>query len=1066
MTSDAYLRFPHIHDELLTFTAEDDVWLAPLAGGRAWRVSADRVPVTGPRFSPDGTMIAWTSALEGAPEVYVAAAAGGASTRLTHWGHASTRVRGWTPKGHVLATTAAGQPSRRRPWAHAVPVDGGPATRLPYGPVSGVAWGPRGAVLLTSNHAYEPSWWKRYRGGWAGKLWLDANGDGAFQRLFADERAQLWCGMWVGERIAFLSDLDGTGNLYSCAADGTDLRQHTRHEGFFARQATTDGRRVGYGRAGDLWLLDDLDSEPRSLDVQLGGPRSGRQPYPIAAKSSIGEFAVDPTGRSSVLETRGAVHWVAHRDGPAIALAAEPRVRARLPRPLGDEQAIWVSDATGDDALEIGTLAGGGPRRLASGELGRVLELAVSPDAKTAAVATHDGRLVFVNLETGATRTVDRCQDGDVSGLAFSPDAAWLAWSHPGPDPLRHIKAARVHGETEIIDVTPLRFIDKEPVFTLDGKHLAFLSIRTFDPVYDAHVFDLSFPTGCRPYLVPLQATTPSPFDPSLRGRPATAADDQAKDKAGSDTPATAAATEIDAAGIGERVVPVPVRAGKYSRLRAAKAGLLWLREPLLGVLGNSAAGPDDEHDRAALERFDLTKRTSEELTDGVDAFEVSGDGTQVVLRDRHALRVQPADRPAKSTDDDAYEVDLDRIRIRVDPAAEWRQMYGEAARLMRDHFWRADMGGTAWDDVVARYAPLVDRIGSHDDLVDVLWEVQGELGASHAYVIPPPAQPEPGRQQGLLGADLERDGDLWRVTRLLPGESSDPAARCPLAAPGVAVRPGDAIAAVDGRGVDPARGPALLLAGTAGKPVELTITPATGGEQRRVVVVPLADDEPLRYHDWVAGRRAHVHALSGGRIGYLHVPNMVASGWAQLHRDLRLELAREALVLDVRENSGGHTSELVVEKVARKVVGWALARGYQPMRYPSDAPRGPVVAVVDENAGSDGDIVTAVIKALGIGPVVGTRTWGGVIGIDMRYKLVDGTSVTQPRYSFWLRGPGWGVENYGVDPDIEVVMTPQDHATGADPQLDEAVRLALATLSEHPAAVPPELPALPEGPA
>ncbi len=1062
MTSDAYLRYPHVHDELLAFTAEDDVWLAPLAGGRAWRMSADRVPVAGPRFSPDGTMIAWTSWLEGTPEVYVAPAAGGASTRLTRWGHASTRVRGWTPDGHVLATTAAGQPSRRRPWAHAIPADGEPPRRLPYGPVSGVAWGPRGAVLLTSNHAYEPSWWKRYRGGWAGKLWLDASGDGTFQRLFGDVTAQLWSGMWVGERIVFLSDLHGTGNLYSGAADGSDLRQHTQHDGFYARQATTDGRRVVYGRAGDVWLLDDLDDERRPLDVQLGGPRSGRQAYPVAVKSSIGEFAVDPTGRGSVLETRGAVHWLAHRDGPAIALSVEPGVRARLPQLLGDEQAIWVSDATGDDALEIGTLAGGGPRRLASGELGRVLELAVSPDAKTAAVATHDGRLVLVDIETGATRTVDRCQDGDVSGLAFSPDAAWLAWSHPGPEPLRHIKATRVDVESELIDVTPLRFIDKDPVFTLDGKHLAFLSIRTFDPVYDAHVFDLSFPTGCRPYLVPLKATTPAPFDPSLRGRPAAAADDQAKDKAGSDPTSTPATTEIDAAGISERAVPVPVRAGKDSRLRAAKAGLLWLREPLLGVLGNSAAGPDDERDRPALERFDLTKRTSEELTDGVDAFEVSGDGTQVVLRDQHALRVQPADRPAKSTDDDAYEVDLDRIRIRVDPAAEWRQMYGEAARLMRDHFWRADMGGTDWADVVARYAPLVDRIGGHDDLVDVLWEVQGELGASHAYVIPPPGEPEPGRRQGLLGADLERDGDVWRVARLLPGESSDPAARCPLAAPGVAVQPGDAIVAVDGRGVDPARGPAPLLAGTAGKPVELAIAPAGDGDQRRVVVVPLADDEPLRYHDWVAGRRAHVHTLSGGRIGYLHVPNMVASGWAQLHRDLRLELAREALVLDVRENSGGHTSELVVEKVARRVVGWALARGYQPMRYPSDAPRGPVVAVVDENAGSDGDIVTAVIKALDIGPVVGTRTWGGVIGIDMRYKLLDGTQVTQPRYSFWLQGPGWGVENYGVDPDIEVVMTPQDHAAGADPQLDEAVRIALAALAERPSAVPPELPPLP----
>ncbi|GAB3871032.1 hypothetical protein GCM10029964_006610 [Kibdelosporangium lantanae] len=271
----------------------------------------------------------------------------------------------------------------------------------------------------------------------------------------------------------------------------------------------------------------------------------------------------------------------------------------------------------------------------------------------------------------------------------------------------------------------------------------------------------------------------------------------------------------------------------------------------------------------------------------------------------------------------------------------------------------------------------------------------------------------------------------------------------------------GDAVLAVDGRPVG-ADGPSPLLAGGAGKPVELTIGPAAGGEPRRVVVVPLLDDTPLRYQAWVASCRSYVHSESSGRVGYLHVPDMVAAGWAQLHRDLRMEMRREALVVDVRENRGGHLSQLVVEKLARKVIGWQTNRdGYPAESYPQDAPRGPIVAVTDEFSGSDGDIVTAAFKALGLGTVVGMRTWGGVIGIDSRFELVDGTVVTQPRYPTWLRGPGWSVENYGVDPDVEVPMTPQDYAAGRDVQLEAAVRIALESLESNPAVTPPEIPPL-----
>ncbi|MFC0861461.1 S41 family peptidase [Sphaerimonospora cavernae] len=1056
--------------------ADDDVWLAPVGGGRAWRFTADRVAVAHPRFSSDGTRIAWTSTREGEPEVFSADLEGAESERLTHWGNATTGVRGWTEDGNVLAVTAAGHGSRSRLWAHAVPLDGGPATALPYGRVSeaAVSGTPAARMVATVSAVWrEPSQWKRYRGGTAAKIWVDATGDGEFTRLFADNPAQHWSVMWVGGRLAFLADTDGDGNLYSSLPDGSDLRRHTTHRGFYARHAASDGSRVVYGFGGDLWLLESLEAEPYKLDIILGGPRPARARRP--APSRVGGFAPDRTGRASAVEIRGTAHWLTHRDGPAGVLRAEPGVRVRLPRPLGDAgRAVWVSDASGEDALEIGALElgtlelgtlSGEVRTLAAGQVGRVLDLAAAPDGEHVAVATHDGRLLVVDLDSGNVRELDRTTHGDVQGLTFSPDSAWLAWAHAYQAERRHLKLARVDGSTSIavppIEVTPPRFNDYSPSFTKDGRYLAFLSDRTFDPVYDAHVFDLSFPSGCRPYLVPLKATTPSPFDPSLAGRGWGGEDDAgsdaendgkkaAKNDGRSDPPPM---TEVDADGLAARIVPVPVPAGTYSNLRAAKDGLLWLCHPLGGQLGDGT-----EPGAPVLERYDLTKRKVTELGGEFGAFEVSGDGTRLVATGGGGLQTR-----ATGEDDEVVTIDLDRVAVTIDPVAEWRQAYNEAGRLMRDHFWRADMNGVDWPGTLDRYAPLVERIGAYSELIDLLWEVQGELATSHAYARPNGTARDPRRRQGLLGADLARDENgIWRISRILPGESSDHEARSPLLAPGVAVREGDAIVAVGGCPVDPVRGPLALLSGTAGRPVELAVRPGSGGETRRVVVTPIADETQLRYHDWVAGRRVFVREASGGRLGYLHVPDMMSTGWAQFHRDLRAEMDFDGLIVDVRDNGGGHVSELVLEKLQRRVTGWSLARGYEPTRYPEDSPRGPVVAVTDEFAGSDGDIVSAGIKNRRIGPLVGTRTWGGVIGIDSRYSLVDGTVVTQPRYSFWLEGEGWGVENHGVDPDVEVIVTPQDLVAGRDPQLARAVELALAALEERQPAAPPELPPLP----
>ncbi|MFE2391221.1 S41 family peptidase [Streptomyces althioticus] len=1063
-----YLRLPHLQDDLLCFVAEDDLWLAPLDGAdRAWRLTADRTKLGHPRFSPDGRHIAYTSWRTLDPEVHLVPVDGGPGRRLTYWGSSDTRVCGWAPPdehGHeaILAVTSHGEPFSYFTWAYKLGLDGSPGRKLPWGPVSDIQVadlaGERKSLLLTGTPPHEPASWKRYRGGATGRLWLHGH------RLLEGVEGHLHAPMFVGGRIAFLSDHEGIGNLYSCAHDGTDLRRHTDHDAFYARHAATDGTRVVYQCAGDLWIVDDLSpgSEPRRLDVRLSGPRSGRRPYQVPTAQHLDGLSVDETGRASAVVVRSSLYWLTHRDGPARTLTDTPGVRVRLPEMLGaGGQVAYVTDAEGEDAVEIASLprATGhrAHRRLAAGKLGRVLEMVADPEGQRLAVAAHDGRLLLVDTDEATDGTAEEVTElihsgnGPVRDLAFSPDGAWLAWSHPviGRS-LRQIKLARIKDRL-VLDVTGGRFEDENPVFTRDGRYLAFLSWRGFDPVYDVHTGDLSFPLGCRPYLVPLSSATPSPFALNPEGRPAAGGLDPLDEEGEEGGTVT-----VEAEGLESRVTPFPVAASKYSGLcPVAGCGLVWLRWPISGALGETFANPDDTTGRPTLEHFDVPKAKKSELVTHLDFFAVSGDGTRLVVVDEGELRAVPATE--RGDGDSTVWIDLRRIKHEADPAAEWRQAYAEAGRLIRAYFWEPDMCGIDWDGVLEQYRPLVERVASPDEFADLLREVLGELGTSHAYVTaarrnegPPHYQ----RRQGLLGANLVHRDAGWTVRRILPGESSDSRARSPLA--GTGIREGAVLTHVDGRPVDPVTGPYPLLAAAGGTTVELTFSPEGEGPPRRVAVVPLVDETPLRYQDWVAKRRAVVRELSGGRCGYLHIPDMGGSGWAQFNRDVRMEMSRPALIVDVRGNAGGHISELVVEKLTRTIIGWDLTRDAQPVSYAPNAPRGPVVALADEATSSDGDMITAAFKLLKLGPVVGQRTWGGVVGMTGRHRLGDGTVITVPMNAAWFDAYGWSVENRGVDPDLEALRTPLDWAEGRHAVLDDAVRLALDLLEAEPPASPP----------
>ncbi|AOT04160.1 S41 family peptidase [Arthrobacter sp. U41] len=1188
MTSSSYFRFPHVHGDLVTFVAEDDVWIAPLGGGRAWRVSSLQLPARNPRFTPDGKRLVWTVVQGTSPEVVTADVDGGGYRQLSYFGHSTTKVKGFTPGGDVVVTSAFRQADSRHTHAYSLPVTGGWATELPLGPVESVAFGPvvgdERPVVLASVLSREPAWWKRYRGGASGKLWIDADGNGEFERLAAELDGNLTDPMWVDGRIAFLSDHEGYGNLYSVLPSGADLRRHTDHEDFYVRHAATDGQRIIFESAGELWLLADLSSDARKLEISLGSASQARRAAPLKPSKHLGDVIPDRTGGSSAVEAHGTLHWLRHKDGPSRVLEATPGVRARLPRPFGEGRIAYVADHDGVEALYLKAIAGpldgrnpdsgtahsgtahagvttgahqpggrpfepaalkatpqedpdagtplpapvsaaaltrpdavdaaaaptaagtghnttnitdtadtagpaddataaeaapaqqgrqgesGQPTRIEFPKPTRASAIEASPDGNWLAVGTAFGDIYLAETRTGTLTLVSSIGEGSIEGFSWSPDSAWLGWSEPvtsfGSRSRLRITAVgdgstAAGGTRTIIDVTDGRFRDKSPSFTPDGKYLAFLSNRSFDPVYDGHSFDLSFPSPIKPYLVALAADTPSPFGPSV-DLPETPETPEATKQSDSTGPDQVPAVRVDAEGLAHRVISVPVPQGNYSALTATAGALLWLDSELFGVTGEGRASLEEKNAAPCLVRFDLARRKATTIVDALDSYRLSGDGEKVVVLQDRQVRVSPAGAKADEESGQLVKVDLSRIRVQLDPLSVWGQAFDEAWRLQRDFFWTEDMAGQDWDSVHARYRPIVDRLGSHDDLVDLLWELHGELGTSHAYVRPAAVTENGSNGQGRLGADLAFTGEGWEITRILAGDSSDPLATSPLTRPGADAKQGDLLLAIDGVELTEARTPAMQLVGAAGRAVELTLRNGAGhgnqaGRQRRVAVVPVRDEERLRYQEWVGANRRTVRQASQGTFGYLHIPDMMAHGWAQLHRDLDTETALDGLIVDVRRNRGGHTSQLVAELIGRKVTGWSMPRGERPRTYPQSAPRGPVIILTDEFAGSDGDIITQVSKLRGIGPVIGTRTWGGVVGIDNRFALADGTGVTQPRYATWFSGGvGWGVENFGVAPDIEVTFPPHAYAAGTDPQLEYGIGALKEMIQELPTDRPP----------
>jgi len=1055
MSNAGYYRSPTLHADTIVFVCEDDLWTVPAEGGTARRLTNNPGSAATPALSPDGLLLAFAGSDEGNREVYLMPAEGGEAKRLTFLG-GETQVVGWTPEREIVLASSAARPFGRDYRLYTLNTGGGEPQALPYGPAVSVSYGPTGGVVI-GRHTTDLARWKRYRGGTAGELWIDPEGSGAWRKLI-QPGGNVARPLWLGARVYFVSDHEGVGNLYSCTPGGEDLRRHTRHQGFYVRHPSADGKRVVYGAGADLYLFDPQTELSERVPIAFHGPKAQRKRRFVEAPKYLRDFSLDREGGAVALSSRGQAFSMNLWEGPVTRRGDADAAQGRLPTFLPDGRLVVVRNVDGEVTLELHPASpedgAGEPTRLAGLDLGRPLQLAASPKRDQLALTNHRNELLLVDLGARTVRRLDGSRYGAVRGVAWSPDGRFLAYGLRASPHTCGLKLCEVaSGETW--PLTEPVLWDEAPSFDPAGRYLLFISYRTFDPVYDNLHFDLGFPKGSKPHLLILRADTPSPFTSAGRLE-----DDEAEDAGASSEEKNDQPTQIDLDGISQRIVAFPVPEGRYAHVRGAKDKVFYLSHPVEGALQHDWFPSGEPPAKATLELYDLKERDKETLVEGVTSFELSGDGGTLIYRAGNRLRVLKAgDKPPEEGGDAPGRksgwLDLGRVKVSVNPGAEWRGMFRDAWRLQLEHFWSADMSGVDWQGVYGRYEPLLERVASRGELSDLLWEMQGELGTSHAYELGGDYREPPQYPQGFLGADLRFDPETERfvVAHVVQGDPWDEESGSPLARPGVNVRVGDAILAVGGVRVSREVSPGSLLVHQAQSEVALTV--ASNGATRTVVVKTLKSEEPARYREWVEVNRRYVHERTDGRIGYVHIPDMGPRGYAEFHRGFLKEAERTGLIVDVRWNGGGHVSALILEKLARKRLGYDVSRWSEPRPFPDLSMPGPIVALTNEHAGSDGDIFCHTFKLMNLGPLVGKRTWGGVVGITLNDTLRDGTLTTQPEFSFWFKDVGFGVENYGTDPTVEVDDPPQDYAREYDRQLARAVEEALRGSSEAPFELP-----------
>jgi tricorn protease len=1038
------LRFPDIQGEQVAFVFAGDIYTAPAAGGVALKLTSHHGQELYPKFSPDGRWIAFSAEYSGTRQVWVIPAEGGEPRQLTFYndvgpmpprGGTDYRVLDWTPDGKYVLVRANRTPYGERDGVPMlVPFEGG--MEKPLGPPE-----TGGGMLSADGNTYvytpidrEFRTWKRHRGGRAQNVWtfdLVNNTSRQLTHFVGTDQQPLW----VDGRIYWVSDREFTLNLFSMDMDGGNVRQVTQFDDFDVLWPSSDRRRIVFENGGYLWLHDPATGETRRIPIEVSGDR----PHTLARFSNvtaqIESFDIAPQGERAVFGARGEVFTVPAQHGEIRNISRTPAAREISVAWSPDGRWIsYLSDATGEYEIYLRAQDGSGePRQVTrDGNVWRFPPV-WSPDSKHLAFADSANRLNVVEVETGRVREVDTTRHTnnafrDLTQYVWSPDSLWLAYTKVNAS---HNSSIWVYSlrEGRARQLTADATNEQSPAFDPKGRYLYFSSTRDWNLVFSAYEFNYLYNNATRLYAATLAADGPALNRPRS-DEVGTAA--PVEDKA----PAAPVSVRFDLDGFNERVTVLGVPAGNYVGLAATEGGLFFLST---GANGNE------------LRYYDLEKREAEAVLGNVTGYSLSADGKKLLWRQRDKFGIADA-KP--DVDADKTALKLERLEMRVDPRVEWQQMYLDGWRILRDWFWDPGHHGQDWVAIRDRYSPLVEHVAHRADLDYIFGEIAGELNAGHIYVNSSPDMPKVERRPGgLLGARIERhESGYFRITHIYPGENWHDYYRSPLTEAGVTARAGDFILAVDGvstRGVDNFY---RLMENKGDRVVQLTLNGRPDERGARVEQVKTVTSEVnLRYLDWVTNNRRKVHELSNGRIGYIHVPNTAVEGNRELFKGMLAEARRDALIIDDRYNGGGFIPDRMIELLARTPLNYWVWRGFEPQQRPLLAHDGPKAMLINGLASSGGDALPYYFRKLGLGPLIGTRTWGGLIGISGNPSLADGGAIIPATFRFLDTDGHWAVEDEGVAPDIEVIDRPEALAAGRDPSLEKAVEVLLEELQRNP---------------
>ncbi len=1050
-----YYREPSIYEDKIVFVSDDDLWLVNTGkNSNAVRLTASVGRVLSPRFSPDGKFIAYACSEEGSMEVYVIPSEGGVPKRITYTGSATLRVVCWKKNKIVFAGIQNSPVGNFNLFT--VDTNGGIPTDLNFGIASDVSFGTKGCVIRRRTPS-DPARWKRYRGGTAGEIWIDPSGKNKFTKL-VNLDGNFASPMWISNRIYFIGDQKGIANIFSCKKNGEDVKQHSFFKDYYVRNATTDGSSIVFHAGSDIYTYSLKDNKTNKVNFNFTSSRAQTNRKFISATKYLEDFDLNHDASKTVINSRGKSFLLSNWSGTASQLGRDLDSRYRLSKFLNNEKVVVISDSSGSDQVEIYDIKKEKFLfKFSYKKLGRPIKLYSSPKNDNFCIVNHKHEILLGDTKKKKIKKIDQSKSWFVDGLDWSPDGRYIAYSCSISNEVSVIKIYDLStGRSR--QITDAVMKDSSPSFDATGKYLAFISNRVFNPVYDSVQFDLGFPMSYRPYVVSLSKKSTSLFVPVENK------DEKNKDKG---KRSKKIKVVIDFNNIQNRIQAVPVSEGIYGKVSFSGNKIFYTSYQISGTFDG-----DSDSSSATLKYYDLDALEEKVFCSGVIDFKKVLDQKQIAVRFPNKIRIlSNQSPPSKENLSDLRStkktglVDLNKINLEVLPIKEWRQMFGEAWRLQRDYFWTEDMSKVDWNKVYKRYFKLIDRVSTRSEFSDLMWEMQGELGTSHAYELGGDYSYPPQYHVGLLGAEFEFDRSKggYKISKILKGDVWRSDRQSPLLRPGLNVKVGDIITEVEGKKLTKKFHPNMALINRSNCEVEIGVKDANNRNKRKVQVRTVGSEIHLRYRDWVESNRDHVHKVSKNKIGYVHIPDMGGFGYSEFHRYFLVEKQYDGLIVDVRFNGGGHVSSLILQKLAKKVLGYGISRNMGTDTYPEEAPKGPMVAITNEFAGSDGDIFSHSFKMLKLGKLIGKRTWGGVIGIWPRNSLVDGTVTTQPEFSFWFKDVGWSVENYGTDVDVEVDIMPEDVAKGKDPQLDKAIEIIAKELAEKPVFKPtfPDKPSL-----